>query len=266
MNIYWHEIKANSLALLWWVIGMLGLIGASMVKYAGYVAAGESVNTLIANMPPMLQALTGAGRFDLSKASGFYGVMFLYIALLAGIHATVLGATILAKEERDHTTEFLYVKPVSRSTIITSKLLAALTMVIVFNLVTFMTSTYFVNAFGQGEDASVFIRTLMAALFVIQLLFLAFGTATSALMRKPAAAAGLASAVMLGTYILSIAIDLYDKLEPLKYLTPFKYFEASTLKPPTGHLEAGYLLLSAGLVTVMVALVYHLYRRKDLMV
>ncbi|MHB9033398.1 MAG: ABC transporter permease subunit, partial [Anaerolineae bacterium] len=199
MNIYWREIRANALSLLWWSLGLIFTVGAGMAKYAGFVSAGESINTFFNNLPPMVQAMAGSRHFDLSKASGFYGVMFMYIALLAAIHATMLGATILAKEERDHTSEFLFVKPVSRSKIITDKLLAAFTLIVVYNLIAYGSSLLFLNAFGQGEDASVYVRTLMAGLFIIQLLFLAFGAASSAVVRKPAAAAGLASAIMLGT-------------------------------------------------------------------
>ena len=57
---------------------------------------------------------------------------------MATIHAAMLGATIIAKEERDKTSEFLFAKPVLRSTIITAKLLAAFVNIVVFNLITFI--------------------------------------------------------------------------------------------------------------------------------
>ncbi|MHB9033397.1 MAG: ABC transporter permease subunit, partial [Anaerolineae bacterium] len=66
--------------------------------------------------------------------------------------------------------------------------------------------------------------------------------------------------------VLSVAIDLYDKLDPLKYLTPFKYYNAADLQPPAGHLQAVYLLISGALVILLVTATYRLYQRKDLMV
>lgn len=49
----------------------------------------------------------------------------------------MLGSGIISKEERDKTAEFLLVKPVSRAHIMTAKLLAALTLLAVFFLVTY---------------------------------------------------------------------------------------------------------------------------------
>ena len=64
--------------------------------------------------------LLGFSDLDLSKVSGYYGMLFIYLLLMATIHAAMLGATIIAKEERDKTSEFLFVKPVSRSKVITT--------------------------------------------------------------------------------------------------------------------------------------------------
>lgn len=262
MNMYMHEMRANLKALLLWGIGILFMVAAGMVKYSAYVAAGESVNALFAQMPQAVQAMAGSNHFDLSKASGFYGVLFLYLALMAAIHAALLGANILAKEERDKTSEFLYVKPVSRSQVITAKLAAALTNLFLLNLITYGSSLLIVSYYSRGEDVSVYIRTLMAGLFFIQLLFLSLGSASAGLAKKPAAAAGIATGVMLVMYLLSVFIDLNDKLDPLKYLTPFKYFDAKNLL--RAPLEPVYMVLTAGLVIVFTVAAYVLYRRKDL--
>jgi ABC-2 type transport system permease protein len=264
MNIYWREMKANLKGLILWGIGILFLVAAGMAKFSAYVAAGESVNALFAQMPQAVQAMAGSNHFDLSKASGFYGVIFLYLALMTAIHAAVLGANILAKEERDKTSEFLYVKPVSRSQVITAKLAAALTNLVLLNLITYGASLMFVGLYSQGEDVSVYIRTLMVGMFMIQLLFLSLGAASAGLARKPAAAAGIATGVLLVAYLLSVFIDLNAKLEPLKYLTPFKYFDAKNLLPPHSQLEPIYLVLSAGLVIVFTVAAYLFYRKKDL--
>ena len=263
MNIYWHEMRANLKSLLLWCAGLSLLIAAGMMKYSAFVAAGESVNALFAQMPQAVQAMAGSNQFDLSKASGFYGVLYLYLALMAAIHAAMLGANILAKEERDKTSEFLFVKPVSRTQVITAKLLAALTNVVLFNLVTLASSILFGGYFGQGENVALGIRTLMAGLFMLQLLFLSFGTASAALAKKPAAAAGIAAGIMLGTYLLSVLIDMNVKLDPLRYLTPFKYFDARKLLSGSG-LEAGYIALAVGWIALFVVATYFLYRKRDL--
>ena len=95
--------------------------------------------------------VSSAYRFRPHKASGFYGIMFLYMAVMAAVHAVILGAGVIAEEERDKTSEFLYAKPVSRSRALTGKLLAGLTNLVVLNLVTLASSFVFVGFYGKGE-------------------------------------------------------------------------------------------------------------------
>jgi len=63
--------------------------------------------------------------------------------------------------------------------------------------------------------------------------------------------------------MLSVAIDLNDKLEVLKYVTPFKYFEAKYLMFGSG-LDVGYILLSAILIAAFTTITYRAYSKKDL--
>ncbi|WP_225434230.1 hypothetical protein [Peribacillus tepidiphilus] len=60
----------------------------------------------------------------------------------------------------------------------------------------------------------------MAGMFILQLLFLVIGTAIASISKKPKKATSISAGIVLITYVLSIAIDLNDKIENLKYLTP----------------------------------------------
>ncbi|MFL6561849.1 MAG: ABC transporter permease subunit [Bacillus sp. (in: firmicutes)] len=69
--------------------------------------------------------------FMIHPISGYYSLLYIYLLLMATIHATMLGASIIAKEERGKKAEFLFVKPVSRNGIITAKLLVAFTNIVI---------------------------------------------------------------------------------------------------------------------------------------
>jgi len=56
---------------------------------------------------------------------------------------------------------------------------------------------------------------------------------------------------------------MQENLDFLKYVTPFRYFEAAELFR-TGRMEGTYLLLSAAIVAVCVAGAYLTYNRRDL--
>jgi ABC-2 type transport system permease protein len=207
----------------------------------------------------------GMTGFDLTKASGFYGVLFLYIGVMAAIHAALLGAHLISKEERDRTSEFLYAKPVSRSSALTSKLLAGLTMIVIFNLATLASSFYFVDLFSNGESVSADILILMAGLFFIQLIFFALGAVVAGVVRKPKAAPSIATSIMFVALLVSYLVNLAENVDFLKYLSPFKYFDAATLMAD-GRLDPVYIALSVVVIALAVLGTYHFYSGRDLTV
>ncbi|WJV28729.1 ABC transporter permease subunit [Rossellomorea sp. AcN35-11] len=153
MNIYWREMKAHRKSFIIWCIGMIALIGSGMGKFAGFNSSGQTMNELMEQMPKSLQAFLGVGSLDLSTATGFYGVLYIYILLLATIHAVILGATIISKEERDKTVEFLFVKPVNRNHIIGVKLMAAFTQIVILTGITWISTLLMVGHYS--EDPSI---------------------------------------------------------------------------------------------------------------
>ncbi|RTR29101.1 ABC transporter permease [Robertmurraya yapensis] len=263
MNIYLKELKSHRKSIIFWSIGVFLMVVSGMTKYDAYSTSGQSMTELLEDLPKSLRAVFGFSDFDLTKASGFYGMLFLYLLLMATIHAAMLGATIIAKEERDKTSEFLFVKPVSRNKIITAKLLAAFTNLVIFNLATFVSSIVILGRYSDGEAVNGEIAILMAAMFFMQVLFMVIGSALAAIKKRPKSAASLATGILLLTYILSVVIDLNEDIEGLKYLTPFKYFEAKNVMYGGGF-EAVFVILSVVLIVGLSIVTYVFFRRRDL--
>lgn len=263
MNIYMKELKSHRKSLIFWCIGVVLMVASGMNKYSSLYSSGQSMNDLLADLPKSLQAILGVGSFDLSKASGYYGMLFLYLVLMATIHAAMLGATIIAKEERDKTSEFLFVKPVSRGKIITAKLMAAFTNIVIFNLVTFASSVVIVGKVSGGEKVNGEIAITMLGMFMLQLLFMVIGSAISAFKKQPKTAASLATAILLLTFVLSVVIDLNEHLDVLTFLTPFKYFEAKQMMGG-GGMELVFVVLSLVLTAVLTYSTYVFYQKRDL--
>jgi len=265
MNVYLREMRASLRSLILWGLGVALFIAASMQKYSA-VSVDPSALNIFYQLPTALQDVFGVGHLDFTKVSGFYGMIYPYLTLMAAVHASMLGAVILSKEERDRTSEFLYVKPAPRSGILTAKLLAALTAVAAFNLLAWAASAGLVEAFASGEDVGGIIARLMAGLFLVQLVFLSVGVASAALMARPKAATGVATGAMLATYLLSIAIDVSGKLGALKALTPFEYFDARRIVGRGEGLDPRHAALSLALTAALTAAAYARFDRRDLKV
>ena len=263
MNVYRQEMRLSLRSLTLWLCGALLFIGASAGKFAG-MAGSASALDLFNGLPLPLQALFGIGILDFSKASGFYAMMYPYLVLLAAIHAVMLGAVILSKEERDKTSEFLYVKPAARTEILTAKALSALTQVTCFTLVNWAAGVGMVRAFGENADGPV--STLILGMLLVQLVFLSAGITAAAVMKHPKAAAGVAAGVMLSTYFLSVAIELDTKLEWLTVFSPFTYFDAKDVVGLGQGLNPLYALLCLGITVSLAAWAYLCFPRRDLQV
>lgn len=265
MNIFIREMKAHRKSLVLWSIGMLFMIVAGMGKYSSYSGSGQSITEIMDKIPKTLKAILGFGNLDVTKASGFYGMLFLYLLIMVTIHASMLGANIISKEERDKTAEFLMVKPVSRTTIITSKLLAALANIVILNIVTLVLSIAIVGKYSDGEAITGDIQILMAGMFILQLLFLFIGTGIASVSKNPKVSASAATTVLLVAFLLSIIVDMNSRLEGLKYITPFKYFEAQNMMYG-GGLDPVFVILSFIIIAAMLCVTYVFYKKRDLRV
>ncbi|MCA1062604.1 ABC transporter permease [Rossellomorea aquimaris] len=263
MNIYWREMKAHRKSFIIWCIGMIALIGSGMGKFAGFNSSGQTMNELMEQMPKSLQAFLGVGSLDLSTATGFYGVLYIYILLLATIHAVILGATIISKEERDKTVEFLFVKPVNRNHIIGVKLMAAFTQIVILTGITWISTLLMVGHYSEDPSIGGDIGFTMLAMFILQILFVLIGTSIAASTKKPGKASSAATGVLLVTFIVSFAIELSEKWNGLKFLTPFKYFEAKSLLAGEG-LDMLYVTISIVLITILGFMTFLFYNKRDL--
>ncbi len=65
---------------------------------------------------------------------------------------------------------------------------------------------------------------MMGTLFILQCVFFSIGLALSALTKSSKKASSMATGILLAMYILSIAKDFSDKLDFIKYITPFFVF------------------------------------------
>jgi ABC-2 type transport system permease protein len=262
MNIVLRELRANLKSLIIWSISMALLIYVGMVKYSGIEAVGQSANELVNQLPEAMKIILGMNNLDLTSISGYYGVFFLYFVLLGSTYAIMLGAIIISKEESDKTADFLFVKPISRSKVITAKLIATLINLATFNIVTLFSSIFFVAMFNKGEPINAQIIYLMIALFILQVLFASIGAGISVLTKNTKKATSAATTLLLTMFVLSAAIDMYGKISFLKYLTPFKYFP--TAQVMRGSFDPFYLFLSAGILIACLVLTYITFQKRDI--
>jgi len=262
MNIFLRELKANLKSLIIWSVIVALLIMIGVAKFSAFAGDPEMLK-ILDSVPPVVLEAMNMGAFNLTTLTGFYGVMFIYFGLMGAMAAAMWGSDIISKEERDKTVEFSLVLPVSRSKVITAKALAALINCIAFVLITWGISIAAVQSYNPDQAFYKNLSLEMQAMFLIELVFLAVGLFLGCAMKQYKRSGSTAVAIILVTYILSILSGMQEKLDFLKYFSPFKYFDAGQLFI-SGKFESTYLLISAVIIIACVAAGYLVYNRRDL--
>lgn len=262
MNIFFRELKANLKSLAIWSAVIVLLIVIAVAKFSAF-AGDPSMLAILDTMPKAMIDAFSMRAFNLTTLTGFYGLMYLYFALMGAMAAAMWGSDIISKEERNKTVEFSLVLPVSRSKVITAKALAALVNCIVYVLITWGVSLVAVKSYNPDQAFKDFLALEMQGMFVIELIFLAVGLLLGCALKRYKFSGSTAVGIILGTYFLSIISGMQEKLDFLKYITPFKYFDAGAMLRD-GKLDGMYLLLSAGIIVVCLAAAYYTYNKRDL--
>jgi ABC-2 type transport system permease protein len=262
MNIFVRELRANLKSLLIWGVIVILFIMVGFSKFSAY-AGNPDMLAVLDQMPTAVVSALNMKAFNLTTVTGFFGIMFAYYALLLSIAATMWGSDIISKEERDKTVEFSLTLPVTRSRLVTAKTLAAL--VNCFGLLLITCGASLVGAASYQPDSSFykFLFLCMLALFILQLIFLAIGIFLGCAMKQYKRASSVAVSLLLGTYFLSVISSLDENLEFLKYLSPFKYFDAVSMLNDS-RLNVAFVGLSLAIILVSMVGAYLTYARRDL--
>ena len=262
MNIFVRELKANLKSLIIWstIIALFILVGVA--KFSAYYNNPDML-AILNSLPASVIDAMSLRAFNLTTLNGFYGIMFIYFALLGGIAAAMWGSDSISKEERDKTVEFSLVLPVTRSRVITAKALAAVVNCIVLVLISAVVSVGVAQRYNPDPSFYKLLTLEMEAMLIIELIFLAVGLLLGCVMKQYKLASTFGIAIILVTYFFSIITVLKQNLDFLKYLTPFKYFDAAQMYKD-GRMEGTYLLLSTAIIVVCVVVAYLTYNRRDL--
>jgi ABC-2 type transport system permease protein len=262
MNIFIRELKANFKSLVIWSVIVTLFVAIGVSKFSAYYGNPEMLAILDAMPPAMMEAFS-MNAFNLTTLSGFFGVMFVYFALMLSIAAAMWGTDIISKEERDKTVEFALTLPVTRSRVVTAKALAAVVNCIALLLVTWAISLASSSQYNPDGEFFRFLALCMGAIFILQLIFLAIGILLGCAMNRYKRTSSVAVSLLLGAYVLSVVSGLHKNLEFLKYVTPFKYFDAGLLLRES-RFDLGFVALSAAIILVSMVGAYLTYNRRDL--
>ena len=262
MNLFIRELTAHRKSLIIWSIVIGLFMYLSMVKYGTLAADAQASQELMKALPASMQAIFGMTGLDLTTISGYYGICFIFIAVMLAIHAGMLGAEIVAKEEVDKTAEFLYVKPIGRAKALTLKLLAGLVLAAVLFIITYAVSYHSIALVNNGSVPVQELGIFSLALAIIQVVFYALGVLAATAMGQPKKATALIAGAVLVTYIAYVLQSLSPDFSWLRNLSPFAFFNAKDVLASM-QLDTAYVLACGAITLVAIAGSYIAYTRRD---
>lgn len=263
MNILIRELKSNRRSLMIWA-GAIAIFSFFMLAiYPSFAADAQQLEDLIAMYPEGFMQVFGLDRLNMAEAIGFYAVeTYFMILLFGGMYAVIIGSTMLAKEEDEKTIEFLLAKPVTRNHVITSKLLAIITYLLLFNAAIGMVTLVGFEAFGGDYSLAQLLRLLVAPVFVhLTLASLGFLLSLFFTRKKTSYSAGIGLVLLL--YFLNVIATLADRFSILRWLSPFFYMDAADIVME-GALNPLHIFILLGASTLAVTTTYMLYNRRDI--
>lgn len=263
MNIFLNELKSLRKSMIIWACSMTALSFLFLSIYPTVAGDAEDFKQLLSNYPEAVRAMLGINLDYITSLIGFYSMIFSFILLCGTIQAMNLGVSILSKEARERTADFLLVKPVSRTVIVTAKLFAALTAVLITDLVFYIASVLLAVIVNKGDfDNGLFFMVNLTMLFV-QLIFLAVGMVISVFFQKIRSVLPITLGVVFGFYLLGAILATGKDEDALRFLSPFQYYKVPYIVEHSGY-EVPYLVLSAGIIAVSIAVSYFIYKKKDI--
>lgn len=262
MNIYLHELKVYRKSTIIWTLALVAVILLFINLFPIFAGEARLMEKVLENFPEEFKKAFGIYDFDFSTLLGFYGYIFSFILLSGAIQAMNLGVGILSVEVSQGTADFLLSKPIPRTTVVTSKLLAAITSVAITNIFYLIAAYISVEVILSGVyDKKIFFM-MSITLFFVQLIFIALGLFISVVVKKIKSVLSISLSVVFGFYILEMFGSIIGE-DKMKYLTPFKYFDLQYVIKH-GKYEIRFIVLSIVLIGTAIIGSYILYSRKDI--
>ena len=273
MNIFELEFKSTFKSLLIWC-GVVALILILFMSFFPSMSSGamkELVKIKVESMPKSMLAAFGLeDLLNFANIIHYYSYVFQYFVLAGGIYAALLGASSLVKEETDGTIEYLYAQPVTRTQIVTQKLLSAICNYVLFVLATGIVSAILMLAFKPEATDTVQLltdmKTILAGLLLSGLVFLSVSFMISTLLKSSKQTQPLAFGFVFGTYLLGLLSKTVS--DTVKAAKIFKYFSPIDYALPSELIKNGFdtvnITLAFVIIAVSITLAYFIYRQKDL--
>lgn len=264
MNIYKFEFLALKKSTIIWSISVPLGLAFYMLFYPMIASDTAGLEAIMANFPEEFLAAFGMHpSLPVSSLLGYFSLTMSMIYIPLAIQASNYGFHMLSVEEREYTADFLLTKPVKRSKIFISKVLAALASLLITNIsmiIVTISVLYIVKGDSILELDKVLI--LLSSIGFIQLVFFSISLLISVSIKKISSVISFSMGLAFGLYILS-ALGAMLSFDLFILLSPYAHFDPNYILINT-NFNWGLVLVTIAIIIIAMPLSYILYSKRNI--
>ncbi|PET68315.1 ABC transporter permease [Bacillus sp. AFS001701] len=262
MNIFLHELKAYRKSTFIWTASLMAIVVFFLSLFPAIAKDYVEFSKVLEGYPEGVRKALGLEIESFGNVLGFYSYVFIYISLCGAIQAMILGTSIVSKEVREKTADFLLTKPVTRTKVMTSKIFAGFVSLAITNVFYLVATIMMAQYVKTADYSSKSIILLTVSLFITQLLFFGIGILISVVFPKIKAVLSISLAIVFGFFVVGMVVAT-DESNAKRFLSPFKYFEPKYIIAHS-KFESNFLFASVGIILVSIIASYMIYKKRDI--
>lgn len=252
------ELKATLKQTLGWLLLAFVLLFVFLSFYPTFESQAQDFKTVLENFPKEMLVAMGIDVEAFMSFGGFFSYVYGYILLILCIYSLNSGLVLMGKESRFNTNDFLYAKPISRTSILINKLVVGLWFVLAIHTIILIGLLIFLKVFNVTDIVVVF--EFWVSGLLVSITFFVFGMILGQLF-KIKKTLGLASGIVFGFFML-LMVARMTELSWLEKLTPFGWFESYNLLMDGLNLKTVFVVLTINVMGVVFLFINQ--KRRDL--
>ncbi|WP_088041363.1 ABC transporter permease subunit [Bacillus sp. EAC] len=262
MNIFLHELKAYRKSTIIWTCSLIAIVIFFLSLFPSISKDYMDFAKIIKGYPEGVRKALGLEIESFGTILGFYSYLFLYVSLCGAIQAMILGTSIVSKETREKTADFLLSKPVTRTKILSAKLFSGIVCLLITNVFYLAAANIMASQVTTVDYSFKLFFLISSTLFIIQLIFFSIGIIVSIIFTKIKSVLSVSLATVFGFFVIGMVIST-DGNSAKRYLSPFKYFDTKYIIEHSKY-EYSYLFTAIVIIAISIVASYLIYSKKDI--
>ena len=217
-----RELKINLKSFLIWTLILILVFLVVFLMYPSIINS-ENIKMMDEMMQMFPEEMLKAFNMDIASMDTAFGWLktegFIFVLLITGVYASILGSNIVLKEESDKTIEYLNSLPIKRSNILFSKVICGIIYIILMILIIGIFNYICLEFSGDFDRKQYLLLSITPILSALPLF--AINLFVSTFAHKTKKTFGISLGIALISYFLQIISEMNEVTEYFKYFTVY---------------------------------------------